>query len=160
MDPTLSMTSHPDPDSSQSRSMALRAGASSDGRSAPKHDIQALRELDLDGLRAHWSERYGSAPKLRSVELLRLCLAWRLQADVRGGLDRGTRRQLERRGRLRTEGLELGVGARLRREWQGRIIEVVVESDGFRWEGRKHPAFLPLRRRSRGRAGMGRGSSG
>ena len=72
---------------------------------------------------------------------LRLLLAWRLQAAVHGGLDPETRRRLRRRGRVQAEGLELGVGARLRREWRGRTVEVVVEEDGFRWEERLYPSL-------------------
>ena len=35
----------------------------------------------------------------------------------------------------------LGIGATLRREWRGRTVEVVVEADGFRWEGRTYPSL-------------------
>ncbi|MCB1498645.1 MAG: DUF2924 domain-containing protein [Bauldia sp.] len=101
-----------------------------------EREIEALAGLDLEGLRAVWRQRYGPPPRLRSVELLRLLLAWRIQATVLGGLDRETRRQLERRGPVRAEGLELGVGTRLRRVWQGRVVEVVVEAEGFRFENR------------------------
>ena len=95
-----------------------------------------LEGLGLEGLREVWRERYGPPPKLRSVELLRLKLAWRLQAEALGGLDRDTRRKLQRRGPVQAEGLELGIGTILRRDWQGRMIEVIVEADGFRWNGK------------------------
>ncbi len=68
-------------------------------------------------------------------------LAWRLQAEALGGLDGETRRQLGRRGPVQAEGLGLGIGAKLRREWRGRSVEVVVETDGFRWEGRTYPSL-------------------
>ncbi len=100
--------------------------------------IEALERLDLEGLRALWRKRYGLPPRLRSIELLRLSLAWRLQADAMGRLDRETRRHLKRRGRVRAEGLELGIGAKLRRNWQGQTVEMVVEEDGFRWNGRTY----------------------
>lgn len=103
--------------------------------------VEALARLDLDGLRAVWCEHYGAPPPLRSVELLRLVLAWRLQAEKLGGLDGETRRQLGRRGPVRMEGLELGIGARLRREWRGRVVEVGVEADGFNWNGRTYPSL-------------------
>src|SRR3546814_18764542 len=91
-------------------------------------EVHALSLLDLEGLRAAWRGRHGPPPPpLRSVELLRLMLAWRIQAEAQGGLDRETRRQLQRRGPLQVEGLSLGVGAKLRREWQGRVVEVEVE---------------------------------
>jgi len=108
------------------------------GATVIAREVEALERLDLDGLRALWRERYGVPPRLRSVELLRLSLAWRVQAEALGGLDGETRRQLGRRGPVRMEGLELGIGAKLRREWQGRVVEVVVEADGFRWDGRTY----------------------
>ena len=104
-------------------------------------EVEALERLDLEGLRAAWRERYGPPPRLRSVELLRLMLAWRLQAEALGGLDRDDRRQLARKGPVQAEGIELGVGAKLRREWQGRVVEVEVQADGFRWQGQVYPSL-------------------
>jgi hypothetical protein len=108
---------------------------------AVTREVEALVDLDLAGLRAAWRTRYGAPPQLRSVELLRLMLAWRLQAEAFGALDRETRRRLKRRGAIEAEGLTLGVGARLRREWQGRIVEVEVEASGFRWQGTHYPSL-------------------
>jgi hypothetical protein len=105
---------------------------------------QALETLDLEGLRAAWSSQFGCPPKLRSVELLRLMLAWRLQAQVHGGLDADTRRQLERRGSVLREGRHLGLGAVLRRSWEGRMIEVIVEADGFRFDGELHRSLSSI----------------
>jgi Protein of unknown function (DUF2924) len=103
--------------------------------------VERLETLDLEALRVLWRQHGGSRLRLRSPELLRLLLAWRLQAAVHGGLDPETRRRLRRRGRVLAEGLELGVGARLRREWRGRTVEVGVEEDGFRWEERLYPSL-------------------
>ena len=91
----------------------------------------ALRGADATAHHRRW----------RSVELLRLMLAWRLQAEALGGLDRESRRQLKRRGPLQAEGLALGVGTRLRREWQGRLVEVEIEASGFRWQGTLYPSL-------------------
>ena len=110
-------------------------------RASIAREVGALAGLDLKGLRAAWHTRYAAPPPLRSVELLRLMLAWRLQAEALGGLDRGSRRQLKRRGTLEAEGLALGVGTRLRREWQGRIVEVEIEATGFRWQGTLYPSL-------------------
>ena len=104
-------------------------------------EVEALADLDLEGLRGAWRARYGAPPPLRSVDLLQLMLAWRIQAGLWGGLDRKSRRQLKRRGAVETEGLELGVGARLRREWKGRIVEVEAEASGFRCEGSLYPSL-------------------
>lgn len=111
------------------------------GPSALEVEVEALTRLDLEGLRSLWRQRYGPPPSLRSVELLRLMLAWRLQAVVIGGLDPVVRRQLKRRGKLQAEGLDLGIGARIRREWQGRTVEVEVTEAGFRCDGQVHASL-------------------
>ena len=106
------------------------------GKPSLVDEIEALVPLHLEGLREIWRDRFGAPPKLRSAELLRHCLAWRLQAEALGGLDGDTRRRLKRRQRLRAEGLDLGIGTTLQREWQGRIVRITVEEEGFRHEGR------------------------
>ena len=103
--------------------------------------IAILETLDLEALRALWQQRFGSQVRLRSPELLRLLIAWRLQAAVLGGLDPETLRRLRRRGRVQAEGFELGVGARLRRTWRGTAVEVVVEEDGFRCNDRLYSSL-------------------
>ncbi|WP_349362971.1 MAG: DUF2924 domain-containing protein [Roseitalea porphyridii] len=114
----------------------------------PDHDADALSALiaeldraDLDGLRARWRHHFEPPPKLRSVELLRPSLAWRLQAAQLGGLDAKARKQLRRRGPVQAEGLDLGVGARLRRQWKGTMVEMVVEAEGFRFDGTLYPSL-------------------
>lgn len=104
-------------------------------------EIDLIEGLDLDSLRAYWARRYGAPPSLRSVPIMRMLLAWRVQAEVFGGLDAESYRALGRKGATRAEGLGLGVGARLTRTWQGREVEVVVEADGFRWAGELYPSL-------------------
>ena len=89
-------------------------------------EIGALGRLNLFEMRALWAERFGPAPGFQSVELFRLMLAWRIQAAVNGGLDPATRKALRRSGPVVAEGQELGIGAAIRRQWQGE--EVVVAS--------------------------------
>ena len=104
-------------------------------------EVTAFTDLDLEGLRQEWARRYGAPPALRSVPILSLMLAWRVQADAQGGIGSKTRRAIERKGKLRAEGRELGIGARLTRQWQGRVHEVVVEEAGFRWEGQLYKSL-------------------
>lgn len=104
-------------------------------------EVATIENLDLEGLRAYWARCYGAPLALRSVPILRMLLAWRVQAAELGGLDAATRRALSRKGAIKAEGLDLGIGARLTRDWQGRVVEVVVEADGFRWEGRLFPSL-------------------
>jgi hypothetical protein len=77
-------------------------------------------------------------------------LAWRLQAEALGGLDRETRRKLAGRGPVEADGLQLGSGAVIRRDWQGRRIEAVVEDGGFRWEGDLYPSLSAVARAATG----------
>ena len=105
--------------------------------SSVEQQVEALSLLDLESLRAAWRAGYGHPPALRSVELMRFMLAWRIQTKAHGGLDAETRRKVRRRGRLEMEGLSLGVGAVLRREWQGGTVEVEIVDGGFRWNGRQ-----------------------
>ena len=101
---------------------------------AVDHLVDAIAVMGLDALRDTWRERYGAPPPLRSVPIMRMQLSWRVQADAWGGLDRDTRRALERTGTAHPEGRQLGVGARLTRTWKGKAVEVIVDEHGFRWE--------------------------
>jgi hypothetical protein len=111
---------------------------------SPVPDIVALESLSLGELRAEWAKHHGAVPALRSPDLLRLILAWRLQAKAHGGLNVGLRRKLKRRGPALAEGLKLGVGTRLTREWEGRTEDVIVEKNGFRWRGHIYPSLSAI----------------
>lgn len=108
-------------------------------------DVEALvariADMELDQLRELWRRRYGAPPQLRSLPIMRLQLAWRVQADAHGGLDAATKKVLARSGSAEPEGRELGIGARLTRSWKGKRIEVTVEEQGFRWDGQLYPSL-------------------
>ena len=103
--------------------------------------VVEISQMDLEQLREAWRLRYGAPPSLRSVPIMRLQLAWRVQAEAFGGLDAETRRALARTGAVEVEGKHLGVGARLSRNWKGRRVEVAVEERGFRWNGSLFPSL-------------------
>lgn len=107
----------------------------------PAPNTTALEPLSLVELREEWSKHFGQVPSLRSPDLLRLILAWRLQAKAHGGLDLATRRKLKRTGPVFAEGLDLGPGTKLTREWQGQTEEVIVEKNSFRWRGDCYPSL-------------------
>jgi hypothetical protein len=98
-------------------------------------EVAALEGLDLQALRNNWRERFGAPPKFRSTEMLRLLLAWRIQALALGGLDRDTRDALSRTGPVVAEGQDLGIGATFRRTWNGEDHVVTVVDKGFDWNG-------------------------
>ena len=73
-------------------------------------------------------------------------IAWRLQARHSGGLDQATRRALARTGAIAPEGSQLGQGAVITRDWQGKRHEVMVLDDGFRWEGKRYRSLSAVAR--------------
>lgn len=98
--------------------------------------LATIETMGLSELRALWAQAFGSPPGLRSVDLLRLSLSWRLQARVHGGLDAAMRKRL-RRKTVADPGsaIDLEIGTILNREWQGLPHAVEVVADGFQWEG-------------------------
>jgi hypothetical protein len=103
--------------------------------------VAAIAAMGLEDLRHYWARHYGAPPALRSVPIMRMMLAWRAQAEAGGGLDEAVTSTLRRTGPVRAEGLDLGIGARLTRDWQGRRVEVIVEAEGFSWEGRRYKSL-------------------
>ena len=78
--------------------------------------------------------------------LLMRVLAYRLQSDAFGGLDKSIRRILrsgkedaaapfDRRAPQTREGVGLKAGALLVREWKGQLERVMVLEEGFAWNG-------------------------
>lgn len=103
-------------------------------------EVRALERLDLDGLREAWRGRFGRPPQVRSLELLRLSLAWRIQAEAFGGLDAATRRRLREGGGIgRSDNVSPGV--RITREWRGELYEVERLEKGYRWKGALYPSL-------------------
>lgn len=111
-------------------------------------EIAHLRDLDLAGLRARWRSTTGrTAPGRLPRHLLFRILAYRLQADVWGDLDKATIRTLDRLGRGDgpdpdgTKALPVpGDGAVqpgtvLMREWNGIEHRVMALDAGFAWNG-------------------------
>lgn len=97
--------------------------------------VLALESFDLEGLRTAWRQRWGAPPRLRSPQLLRHLIAWRIQTEALGGLDSGTRRLLRRSGTAVTSpGLQSG--QRLTREWRGTRYDVEVVEGGFTHAGK------------------------
>jgi hypothetical protein len=109
-------------------------------------EVQALECLGLEGLREKWRVRYGAPPTLRSPQLLRLLLAWRIQADAFGGLKRDVRLALGRKGMKQDLGAGLGRDARIAREWQGRRYEVQAIDGGYEYDGRTYRSLSEVAR--------------
>ena len=118
-------------------------------------EIVHLRGLDLKGLRARWrSVLQRPAPDHLPRHLLFAIIAYRIQADRFGDLDRETR-QLLGRSSAKESGAAMSVqlvsfdqkrteltpGTVLVREWDRQSQRVMVMSDGFAWNGRTYDSL-------------------
>ena len=110
-----------------------------------EHEVQALEQTDLDGLRLEWRRRWGAAPTLRSVPFLRHMIAWRIQAAHFGGLDAALSMRL-RKTPTRAVGPLLRPGMRIAREWKGVRHEVEVGETGFVYAGATYASLSEIAR--------------
>lgn len=106
--------------------------------------VRSLSGLGLAELRDEWRRLYGAPPKLRSVELLRRLLAWRIQADVAGGLDDAASAALKRKSSARGPGP--AVRATLAREWRGVRHEVEIVEGAVRYQGERYASLSQVAR--------------
>jgi Protein of unknown function (DUF2924) len=133
-------------------------------------EIETMERLGLDELRLRWRNRWGRlAPAHLSRGLLFRLMAYRLQADAFGDLDRPTAKLLDRLAARETEDDRLGAtaaadaskrspqselkglrpesplllkpGALLTREWRGRIERVMALDEGFAWNGKTYASL-------------------
>ena len=117
--------------------------------------VAGLVDLELSGLRLQWRNHLGGTPPAHLPRWLLLrVLAYRIQANALGGLDKETLRTLrqpkgqtvhslddrpfERRIPKTREGTTLMTGALLTREWNGKLERVMVLEKGFTWNGKSY----------------------
>ena len=97
-------------------------------------ELAALPGMTSAQLRERWSELTGRVVPRVSPKLLRLALAWELQAAVHGGLSRRTSQKLAQLAAAKTVTRDVQPGMRLAREWNGKVHVVLVGEDGVvRW---------------------------
>ena len=104
-------------------------------------DIEArlapLATLSPADLRNEWRRLTKSPLPRVSPKLLRLAIAWELQARAFGGFSRETIRKLDQVAGARTSTSPVQPGMRLVREWNGVAHVVTVGEDGvILWNGR------------------------
>ena len=104
--------------------------------------LSSIETMDLNALRCLWAGNFGTPPELRSTDLMRLMLSWRLQARVYGGLGAAMRRKLRRRTTADpVSAIDLEIGIKLCREWQGKTYDVEVVDGGFRWQDQTYASL-------------------
>lgn len=101
-------------------------------------ELAALEVMPLAQLRSKWSDvTRRPVPKV-SAALLRLAIAWELQAAAYGGLSRQTRQTLDQLAGGRTQTRPVSAGMRLMREWDGKLHVVSVDEVGtIHWNERQ-----------------------
>lgn len=110
-------------------------------------ELIRLETLALQDLRILWRQVFKApAPGLRSPELLRRIIAWRIQVDAGAGLKTATKRAIASKGKIRTAGPALTPGVRITREWQGRPQHVEVLTEGFLYDGRTFDSLSEIAR--------------
>lgn len=131
-----------------------RIGIASAPKSRESIDVEIahLRDLDVVGLQNRWLATFGRrAPSHVPKHLLFRILAYRLQADRLGDLDKSSRDLLDRPGTPEEAGRNaihpkraattLGIGTVLGREWNKHMYRVVVQTDGFAWNGKTYASL-------------------
>jgi hypothetical protein len=127
--------------------------------------LARLEVLSSAELKAEWRALTRTPLPRVSPSLLRLALAWEIQASVLGGYSRKVTRRLDQLAAGKTSTAPVRAGTRLVREWNGKVHVVTVGEDnvirwnegeygslsevaraitGTRWSG---PAFFGLKRK-------------
>ncbi|WP_375462185.1 DUF2924 domain-containing protein [uncultured Enterovirga sp.] len=106
-------------------------------------EVARLRDLDLRSLRAMWRAITGRpAPTHLPRHLLLRILAYRIQADALGDLSREALLFLDRLGRgdrsVPLPERAVRPGTVLVREWAGARHHVMVDQEGFSWNGQTY----------------------
>jgi Protein of unknown function (DUF2924) len=130
------------------RPMAAMSGASLPRDVSVFSIVADLEGRDLDGLRRQWRAHLGGeAPAHLPRWLLMRVLAYRLQSNAFGDLDKSIRRNLrsekddgagipfDTRAPQTRQGVALKAGALLVREWKGGLERVMILEEGFAWNG-------------------------
>ena len=100
--------------------------------------LTALATMSPTQLREHWVSMVGTVVPRVSPNMLRLALAYELQAKAFGGLSRVTQQKLGQLARAKTVSAPAQSGMRLVRAWNGRTHVVVIGEDGvIRWNERE-----------------------
>ena len=101
-------------------------------------ELAKLETLSSVELRDRWRVLIGTPVPKVGGRMLRLALAWEIQARAFGSLSRATTQLLDQLERDATQTQPPRAGMRLVREWQGRVHVVMVGEDQvIRWDDRE-----------------------
>jgi hypothetical protein len=126
--------------------------------------INELQRMSLNELRRKWLDLFGTDPAKLSKQYLTRRLAYRIQELTYGGLSKPTREKLsnwakdpkQTQKKSVRERTTLQLGTRLLRDWHGERYEVIVQEDGFVFQGKKYRSLSAISRSITGRHINGR----
>jgi hypothetical protein len=111
-------------------------------------EVSSLDGLDRMALQRRWQESFShTAPPRLSQILMAKCIAHNIQVRAYGGLPVRTIRALKAAAKAGdTESISPGTGTHLIREWNGVLHEVIVERDGYVWQGKQYRSLSAIAR--------------
>ncbi len=118
-------------------------------------ELDRLSAMDAASLRRRWRMVFGRpAPEQLPRGILQRALAYRIQADAFGDLDRDTVRMLDRLAREGRDRATIPLpelrgtkpGTLLVREWEGALHRVMVLEQGFAWNGQTYDSLSKVAR--------------
>ena len=122
-------------------------------------EIDQVRSLGIDALRQRWRMMFGAIPPQGlTKDIIARMIAYRIQEEAFGGLDRETIKLLDRlaRGQNTNElNRSLKAGTVLIREYQGERHTVTIVPDGFVWRDATYSSLSTIARAITGTAWNG-----
>ncbi len=122
-------------------------------------EVDQVRSLSIDALRKRWRMMFGAIPPQGlTKDIIARMIAYRIQEEAFGGLDRETVKLLDRlaRGEKPNElNRRLKAGTVLVREYKGERHTVTVVPDGFLWRDKTYSSLSTIARAVTGTAWNG-----
>jgi hypothetical protein len=122
-------------------------------------EVDHIRSLGIDALRKRWRLMFEkTSPSGLTKDIMARMIAYRIQEEAFGGLDRETIKLLDRlaRGEKPNElNRRLKAGTVLVREYQGERHTVTVVPDGFVWQDTTYSSLSTIARAVTGTAWNG-----
>lgn len=113
-------------------------------------EVDKIKSLGIDALRARWRLTFGvTPPKGLTKSILGYMIAYRIQEEAFGGLDKETVRLLDKlaRGEKASDlDRRLKAGTILIREYDGERHTVTVVADGFQWQNETYSSLSTIAR--------------
>ena len=128
-------------------------------RALVEAEVEQIRTLDIEALRKRWRIMFGAnPPDGLTKDIIGRMIAYRIQEQAFGGLDRETTKMLDRlRGGEKPvePGRRLKPGTVLIREYRGERHTVTVAPDGFVWQEATYPNLTTIAKAITGTAWSG-----